>query len=151
MEEEKQKPKRFRAMDAVLLILVISLIAAAVIQQREIARQAAEIASLSESAGSGGSSPFTETVSAVRGSIAGISIYKNMAEKILPLLTEEEVSILRRGRNANSPTMAKNQSVADYRRATGFEALIGYLYLSGQKERMKELIAAAVEGRSELL
>jgi len=78
MEEEKQKPKRFRAMDAVLLILVISLIAAAVIQQREIARQAAEIASLSKSAGSGGSSPFTETVSAVRGSIAGISIYKNM-------------------------------------------------------------------------
>ncbi|MCI1722924.1 MAG: ribonuclease III [Lachnospiraceae bacterium] len=79
------------------------------------------------------------------------SSQSDMAEKILPLLTEEEVSILRRGRNANSPTMAKNQSVADYRRATGFEALIGYLYLSGQKERMKELIAAAVEGRSELL
>lgn len=73
-----------------------------------------------------------------------------MVERILPHLTEEELSILRRGRNANSPTMAKNQSMADYRRATGFEALIGYLYLADRKKRMKELIAMAVEGRSEL-
>ena len=74
-----------------------------------------------------------------------------MVEKIKDRLTDEEAAILRRGRNANSPTMAKNQSMADYRRATGFEALIGYLYLSGENERIKELVDCAVEGRSELL
>ena len=44
-------------------------------------------------------------------------------------LTPEELSVYRRGRNAHSPTMAKNTTMADYRRATGFEALMGYLYL----------------------
>ena len=51
------------------------------------------------------------------------------------VLTEKEADIYRRGRNAKSHTTAKNASVADYRRATGFEALIGYLYLTGQPER----------------
>ena len=74
-----------------------------------------------------------------------------MVEKISNLLTDEEASILRRGRNANSPTTAKNQSITDYRRATGFEALMGYLYLTGRSDRMKELIDLAVEGREELL
>ena len=55
-------------------------------------------------------------------------------------LTEKESHVYRRGRNAKSNTMAKNASVADYRRATGFEALIGYLYLDGQRERMLELM-----------
>ena len=44
-------------------------------------------------------------------------------------LTPEELSVYRRGRNAHSPTMAKHATMADYRRATGFEALMGYLYL----------------------
>ena len=66
-----------------------------------------------------------------------------MVEKIEPLLTEEEAAVYRRGRNANSATMAKNASVADYRRATGLEALIGYLYLKGDVERAAELIRAA--------
>ena len=49
-----------------------------------------------------------------------------MVEAIMPLLTEEEAGIYRRGRNANPSSTAKNASIADYRRATGLEALIGY-------------------------
>ena len=63
-----------------------------------------------------------------------------MIEALLPELTEEEEAVYRRGRNAKSYTTAKNASVADYRRATGFEALMGYLYLTGQTDRMLELI-----------
>ena len=59
---------------------------------------------------------------------------------LLPELTEEEEAVYRRGRNAKSYTTAKNASVADYRRATGFEALMGYLYLTGQIDRMLQLI-----------
>lgn len=67
-----------------------------------------------------------------------------MMDTILPLLTEEEKDIYRRGRNAKSYTTAKNASVNDYRRATGFEALMGYLYLSGQTSRLVELIKEAL-------
>ena len=59
-------------------------------------------------------------------------------------LTPEELSVYRRGRNAHSPTMAKHATMADYRRATGFEALMGYLYLSGRTERMVDLVALAM-------
>ncbi len=61
-------------------------------------------------------------------------------------LTEEEKDIYRRGRNANSPTRAKNATVADYRKATGFEALAGYLYLSDRMERLLELVKTAMHG-----
>ena len=60
--------------------------------------------------------------------------------KLLPHLTDEEQAVYRRGRNANSHTMAKNATVSDYRKATGFEALMGYLYLTDQMERMMFLI-----------
>ena len=63
-----------------------------------------------------------------------------MMEKIKPLLTDEERAVFRRGKNAKSPSPAKNQSSHDYHIATGFEALMGYLYLSGQMERLEELI-----------
>lgn len=63
-----------------------------------------------------------------------------MMEQLLPLLTEEESDIYRRGRNAKSTTMAKNATMADYRKATGFEALMGYLYLSDQFERILFLV-----------
>ncbi len=63
-----------------------------------------------------------------------------MLERIKEQLTEEELHIFRRGRNANSPTMAKHASVSDYRRATGFEALMGYLYLTGRTKRLLELV-----------
>ncbi len=65
-------------------------------------------------------------------------------DAIEPMLTPEEESVFRRGRNANSPTMAKNASMADYRRATGFEALMGYLYLTDRTDRMLELIKTAL-------
>ena len=68
-----------------------------------------------------------------------------MIETILPLLTEEEADIYRRGRNAKSPTMAKNATMADYRKATGFEALMGYLYLRDEFPRIVELIKAGIE------
>ena len=54
--------------------------------------------------------------------------------------TEEEMQIYKRGRNAKSYTSAKNASKLEYRRATGFEALIGYLFLKGEYERMNHLV-----------
>lgn len=67
-----------------------------------------------------------------------------MMETIEPLLTEEEHSVYRRGRNAHSPTMAKHATMSDYRRATGFEALMGYLYLKEDMPRMIALIRAGI-------
>lgn len=65
-------------------------------------------------------------------------------------LTEEETRIYKRGRNAKSNTKAKNQTIANYRRATGVEALFGYLYLKGSFERMKELFEIGAEGLEKL-
>lgn len=59
-------------------------------------------------------------------------------------LSEEELGIYRRGRNAGTATSAKHQSIADYRRATGLEALFGYLYLTGQQKRAEELFAVGI-------
>ena len=64
---------------------------------------------------------------------------------ILPELTEEEKDVLRRGRNAHPATVAKHASVGDYRKATGLEALIGFLYMDGQTERMMELIKSCIK------
>ncbi|MBE5925777.1 MAG: ribonuclease III [Lachnospiraceae bacterium] len=55
-------------------------------------------------------------------------------------LTEEEMKVYKRGRNAKSATMAKNATMSDYRSATGFEALMGHLYITKQSDRMIELI-----------
>ena len=60
-------------------------------------------------------------------------------------LDEKEGDIYRRGRNAKSYTSAKNASIGDYRKATGFEALMGYLYLTGKEDRMLSLIKRAIE------
>ena len=68
----------------------------------------------------------------------------DMIEKIMPMLTEEELSIYKRGRNAKSNTSAKNASIGDYRKATGFEALIGYLFLCERTDRMVELIKESI-------
>lgn len=68
-----------------------------------------------------------------------------MIEALLPVLTEEEKAVYHRGRNAKSYTTAKNASVADYRKATGMEALMGYLYLTNRMERCLELIKQGVE------
>lgn len=66
-------------------------------------------------------------------------------EAMLPMLTEEETAVYKRGRNAKSATMAKNATMTDYRRATGFEALIGYVYLTGDTQRLDELMGKAYE------
>ena len=63
-----------------------------------------------------------------------------MAEALQEHLTQEELAVYRRGRNAKSHTTAKNASVLDYRKATGLEALYGWLYLSGQEERLLQLL-----------
>lgn len=60
-------------------------------------------------------------------------------------LTEEEHAVYKRGRNAKTVTPAKNQSVTDYRRATGFEALLGYLYLKKDWKRLLELVKMGLE------
>lgn len=59
------------------------------------------------------------------------------------MLTDEEIAIYKRGRNAKSATVPKNADVTEYRQATGFEALIGYLYLCHQNERLHEVMEAA--------
>ncbi len=64
----------------------------------------------------------------------------DIIEALMPELTEEEEAVYKRGRNAHSATMAKNASMSDYRRATGFEALMGYLYLKDDFARLLELV-----------
>ncbi|NRT90422.1 Mini-ribonuclease 3 [Clostridium beijerinckii] len=61
------------------------------------------------------------------------------------LLNEEEEAVYKRGRNAKSPTVPKNAEIRDYRMATGFEALIGYLYLVGDKERLEFIFNRSIE------
>lgn len=62
--------------------------------------------------------------------------------KILPLLDEHETDIYKRGRNTHGLAIPKSASAGQYRRATGFEALFGYLYINGKSDRMKELFKA---------
>ncbi len=66
-------------------------------------------------------------------------------KKIMNLLTEEEQAIFKRGRNSHVNHKAKNASEGDYHYATGFEALIGYLYLKGRIERLRELFSEIIK------
>ncbi len=59
-------------------------------------------------------------------------------------MTQEETAVYHRGRNAKSYTAAKNASIIEYRKATGMEALCGYLYLQGRQDRMLYLIREAI-------
>lgn len=68
------------------------------------------------------------------------------AARILPLLTDTEADLLRRGRNANAHHPSpKNQNPADYAAATGLETLMGYLYITGQDDRIKMLFEIGLE------
>ncbi len=69
-----------------------------------------------------------------------------MIEILEPLLTEDESHIYHRGRNAKAYTHAKNASIQEYRRATGFEAVCGYLYLKGDLRRLMELVRIGLTG-----
>lgn len=72
-----------------------------------------------------------------------------MIEALLPELSREEEAVYRRGRNAKSPTIAKNATVSDYRMATGFEALLGYLYLEDNFVRLVELVKLGLASMQE--
>lgn len=77
---------------------------------------------------------------------AQANFYKLLEEELKP----EEIAVYKRGRNAKSFTVAKNATMQDYRMATGFEALMGYLYLSEQFERMAELLGTGLEKMGEI-
>ena len=77
------------------------------------------------------------------------SAQSKMMRRLQEELTEEEHAVYKRGRNAKSVSPAKNQSVTDYRRATGFEALMGYLYLKKDWERMLKLVKTGLESLEE--
>lgn len=66
-------------------------------------------------------------------------------DRIERLLTDEEITVFKRGRNAKTNTKAKNAGLAEYKKATGFEALLGYLYLEGKTDRLDYLLQACGE------
>ncbi|AEB74887.1 Mini-ribonuclease 3 [Clostridium botulinum] len=68
-----------------------------------------------------------------------------LMKEMMDILTEEECRIFKRGRNAKSGTVPKNADVTEYRMATGFEALMGFLYLTNQLERLNELMNIIVK------
>lgn len=67
-----------------------------------------------------------------------------IVKRLWDQLQEEEQRIIKRGRNTRSHTIPKNASVSDYRLSTGFEALLGYLYLSDMHERLDEILNQAI-------
>ena len=73
------------------------------------------------------------------------STQSKMMRALQEHLTAEEHAIYKRGRNAKSVSLAKNQSVTDYRRATGFEALLGYLYLKKEWKRVIDLVKMGLD------
>ena len=78
-------------------------------------------------------------------SMVQASDQSKMMRTIQEHLTEEEHAVFKRGRNAKSVSPAKNQSITDYRRATGFEALMGYLYLKKEWKRMLDLVKIGLD------
>ena len=81
----------------------------------------------------------------IKSSVVNAKVQARMIEALMEELTEEERAVYKRGRNAKPHTVAKNASVNDYRKATGLEALFGYLYLSGQEDRILELTKRGLE------
>ena len=68
-----------------------------------------------------------------------------LAQRVLPQLTEEELAVYKRGRNANVHAMPRSATPAQYHAATGLECLMGWLYLRGNKERAEQLFHAMME------
>ena len=85
--------------------------------------------------------PF-DKLNGLKQELVKASAQAEAAKKIMPLLTEKEEQIYRHGRNAKHKSSPKNASLGEYSKATGFEALLGYLWLSGQKLRIMELMEA---------
>ena len=80
-----------------------------------------------------------------RGAWDGCNVTMPLKERILPLLTEEEQAVFRRGRNSQVHTIPPHASRAQYAQATALEALLGWLYLRGQRQRINELFAVMME------
>ncbi|WP_461810929.1 Mini-ribonuclease 3 [Faecalimonas sp.] len=78
-------------------------------------------------------------------SLVQASAQSKMMRAMQEELTDEERAVYKRGRNAKSVSPAKNQSITDYRRATGFEALLGYLYLKEDWKRMLDLVKIGLD------
>lgn len=72
-------------------------------------------------------------------SVVNAGMQSDMITAVMDMLTEKERSVYKRGRNSSTVTAAKHQSVNDYRRATGLEALFGYLYLNTEFDRLMEI------------
>ena len=69
-------------------------------------------------------------------------------DRLMPILTEEEITFYKRGRNAKSAHTPKNKTQAQYHKATGFESLFGYLYLKGDVDRLQELFTIIIQTES---
>ncbi len=76
------------------------------------------------------------------------SAQAKFAQDILPILTEEELAVFKRARNAKKPTKAKHASISDYNSATGLEAVLGYLYIIGDFERLNFLLNRGLDNES---
>lgn len=96
---------------------------------------------------SGGNRPANELHKIAVGYVKA-KAQSNAAHKIFDMLTEEELTIYKRGRNTNIHTVPKNADMADYRHATALETLIGYLYLKGENERLLQLLNVAFDSLS---
>lgn len=77
------------------------------------------------------------------------SAQAGIIDRLKDKLTEEEVAIYKRGRNANAHAAPKNQDVIAYRKSTGFEAVIGWLYLTGRQDRIRELLDPEINNEDE--
>ncbi|MBR4758943.1 MAG: ribonuclease III [Lachnospiraceae bacterium] len=89
------------------------------------------------------------TLNKKKSAVACAEFQAKMADRIMPLLSEEEISVYRRGRNAKSYTTPKHAKIGDYRKATGLEALMGYLYLQGNFERALQLMEIGLSGQEQ--
>lgn len=87
----------------------------------------------------------TKRLNALKVELVRASAQAIVYDALEPMLTEEEHDILKRGRNSHTGSVPKNGSVADYRKATGVEALFGYLYLKKDSERLQLLFEKAME------
>lgn len=77
-------------------------------------------------------------------SIVSANAQSAFVDSIMEKLSEDEMAVYKRGRNSSPHTKAKNASLENYLKATGFEAVLGYLYLSGNMERLSELVNESI-------
>lgn len=87
---------------------------------------------------------YKETVKRVRAHAQSVSM-----NTVCDMLTEDELEMYKRGRNAKSVTTPKNADITEYRRATGLETLVGYVYMTGNEDRLYEIMTAAYNAAAE--